>query len=419
MPQIVPCIVCGGETSSLAKLPPLPTASNRWASSKAEAREAPRGILDLVSCGSCGHVFNRAFEPRLVPYDEGYDTALHFSAHYRSYAAATVARLTRSHHLYGRRIVEIGCGDGEFLDLLCAEWGNDGCGYDPGRPGMPRQARGAGFVEIVGREAAAADIAGADFVCCRQVLEHIPEPMALLGRVRQALRPGAAVFFEVPNGLFTFAGLGVWDLIYEHVSYFTPRSLRYAFAQAGFVPLRTRSAFGGQYLWIEATARRRWVAAPPQRSPASSRPEIPPSFAEHLATVIEEWGAHVASLLRGGARIVVWGAGSKGATFLNLLAPRIGHGIEWVVDISPRKQGRFVPGTGQRIVSPAELQIRKPDCVLVMNPEYAPEVAERLSALELDSRLILVSGARPPKTPRSRRAAARARRPASAEARDG
>ena len=117
MPESVPCLVCGGATASLAKLPPLPTASNRLAASEAEAREAPRGILDLVSCGSCGHVFNRAFEPRLVPYDEGYDTALHFSAHYRSYAAATAARLRRNYHLYGRRIVEIGCGDGEFLDL--------------------------------------------------------------------------------------------------------------------------------------------------------------------------------------------------------------------------------------------------------------------------------------------------------------
>src|SRR3546814_20094622 len=63
--------------------------------------------------------------------------------------------------------------------------------------------------------------------------------------------PGVA-FFEVPNALFVFDRLSVWDIIYEHVSYFTPASLSRAFAFAGYAVRHLEEAFGGTILWIEA-----------------------------------------------------------------------------------------------------------------------------------------------------------------------
>ena len=83
---------------------------------------------------------------------------------------------------------------------------------------------GRGSVEIIGRNFTAEDARGADFVCCRHVLEHLPDPMALLGQLRESLdfRDDTVVFFEVPNGLFTLDRLGIWDIIHEHVSYFMP-----------------------------------------------------------------------------------------------------------------------------------------------------------------------------------------------------
>ena len=71
-------------------------------------------------------------------------------------------------------------------------------------------------------------------------------------------------------------------------------------------------------------------------------------------------------------RIVVWGAGSKGATFLNLTD--IDKAIEFVVDINPRKQGHFIAGTAQTIVAPDYLVKYKPDTVVIMNPNYLSEI---------------------------------------------
>ena len=71
----------------------------------------------------------------------------------------------------------------------------------------------------------------------------------------------------------------------------------------------------------------------------------------------------------------MWGAGAKGVTFLNVLAIQPEF-IPYVVDINPRKQGMYVPGTGQQIVHPERLRAYAPDVIFVMNPNYREEISE-------------------------------------------
>ena len=76
----------------------------------------------------------------------------------------------------------------------------------------------------------------------------------MVDTVRRSLEknPRAAVYFEVPNVLFTLRQNGVWDIIYEHRSYFGPQSLHRLFTSAGFHVRDVRESFGGQYLSLEA-----------------------------------------------------------------------------------------------------------------------------------------------------------------------
>ena len=76
-----------------------------------------------------------------------------------------------------------------------------------------------------------------------------------------------------------------------------------------------------------------------------------------------------------GKKAVVWGSGSKGVAFLtalNLHTPDCE--IEYVVDINPFREGKYMAGTGQEIVSPAFLKRYKPDLAIAMNPIYQPEI---------------------------------------------
>jgi ABC-type Fe3+-hydroxamate transport system substrate-binding protein len=90
-------------------------------------------------------------------------------------------------------------------------------------------------------------------------------------------------------------------------------------------------------------------------------------------------------LKENGQRVVVWGAGSKGVTFLNTFNA---SGIEYAVDLNSSLQDRYVPGTGQLIVSPEFLKRYRPHVVFVMNPIYHSEIEKHARRLGLGAEFI-------------------------------
>jgi FlaA1/EpsC-like NDP-sugar epimerase len=87
-------------------------------------------------------------------------------------------------------------------------------------------------------------------------------------------------------------------------------------------------------------------------------------------------------------RTVIWGAGSKGITFLNTL--HLSHEkLEYVVDVNPRKHGRFITGTGQQIIPPVFLQQYNPQAVILMNPIYQEEIRRTMQRLNLSAETLL------------------------------
>jgi hypothetical protein len=81
---------------------------------------------------------------------------------------------------------------------------------------------------------------------------------------------------------------------------------------------------------------------------------------------------------------VVWGAGAKGVTLLNALT--LGRDVvAAVVDVNPRRQGRYVPGTGQLIIAPADLRRYHVSRVLVMNSNYVDEIRAMTRTLVPDA----------------------------------
>jgi SAM-dependent methyltransferase len=349
------------------------------------ALRAPKGDVRLGFCGDCGHVFNLVFDPALIEYTQDYENSLHFSPRFQSYAEWLAARLVDRHDLHNRDIIEIGCGKGDFLKLLCELGGNRGVGFDPSY--VPEQGVGEAAERItVIQDLYSERYASykADFICCRHVLEHVQSPGDFLTTVRRAIgdRSGTPVFFEVPNGLFTLRDLGIWDLIYEHCSYFSPSSLSRLFAACGFDVCDVAETYEGQFLCIEAVPGEGLVNSRPnpRDDPAGVARDVA-SFADRYRGKIRNWHRHLGRMARGGQRAVVWGAGSKGVTFLNLLETQ--GQIAYAVDINPRKQGMYVAGTGQQIVPPEFLREYQPDVVIVMNPVYEDEIRRFTGGLGL------------------------------------
>jgi hypothetical protein len=84
---------------------------------------------------------------------------------------------------------------------------------------------------------------------------------------------------------------------------------------------------------------------------------------------------------------VLWGAGSKGVSFVNVLAAT--EEIGYLVDLNPHKDGRFVPGTGHQVRAPAFLADYRPDAVIVMNPLYTDEIGRDLGAMGLSPEILV------------------------------
>jgi hypothetical protein len=197
------------------------------------------------------------------------------------------------------------------------------------------------------------------------------------------------VFFEVPNAKFTFGDMGIWDLIYEHCSYFSTASLKYLFASCGFGVHNCSEVFDGQFLSIEGTAKN---CLPNFRTRLSENTEEThaciSTFARRYEKAVKKWRHRLANTLGGDSKIAIWGAGSKGVTFLNVL--KTNNQIKYAVDINIYKQGKYIPGTGQKVIPPERLKQYRPDAVIVMNPIYRSEIRQNLERLGLKTALFNV-----------------------------
>jgi SAM-dependent methyltransferase len=337
-------------------------------------------------CRRCGHIFNRAFNPGFMEYTQDYENSLHFSPRFQSYADRLARRLVEQYDLHDKDIVEIGSGQGDFLVMLCELGGNRGVGFDP--TCVDEGAKNGRPVSFV-RDYYSEKYAGypADFICSRHVLEHIPQPAEFLNLVRRVVgqRQHIVLFFEVPNVLYTVRQLGIWDIIYEHCSYFSPYSLAVAFEQSGFHVMETNETFGGQFLTAEGQATGD-APIPPDAEQVEQLAKEVALFTRNYQDKVSFWQERLAQIARQGQRAVVWGAGSKGVTFMNTLKSQ--DVIEYAVDINPRKKGMFISGSGQEIVPPEFLQTYRPDFVILMNTNYEKEIGGQLEALGLATEIL-------------------------------
>jgi hypothetical protein len=385
----VACRVCGGNAvAPFLDIEGAPVFCNQLCQSREEALAAPSARIRLGHCADCDHIFNLDFEPDRLAYSPEYENSLHFSGRFQSYADALADALVERYGLREKTIIEIGCGRGDFLASLCARGTNRGYGFDPGFPGESGREDPERQITIY-REPYAARHGRfpADLICCRHALEHVDEPMPFLAMLRNAIGDAreTAIFFEVPNALYTLRDGGIWDLIYEHCGYFSPMSLGRAFEAAGFDVLDIEESFAGQFLTLHARVGEGAHPASPWNGLGRAADHLA-TFASVYRDKVAQWRRRLDEIARADRTVVVWGAGSKGTTFLNTVDGA--RSIEHVVDINPRKHGKFVAGTGQEIVPPERLTGLRPAVVIVMNPIYRDEIGATVAGLGLEAELL-------------------------------
>ena len=373
----------------------VPASCNRLWVSREDAINCPKGDIKLEFCPSCTFISNMAIEPEKNQYDSGYDNSLFYSAHFQEFAKRLASNLVERYGLYGKNILEIGGGKVDFLTIFVGLGNNCGFRFNPFLSTVKDKNQNKNSSEglVSGSIPFLEEGKKIDFVFSYHEFEHMNDPKKFLKDLRTMLGQSASVrvFFSVPNALKAFDEGDYSDIIYEHVSYFTNSSLYFIFSSCGFDISTVEETEGEIFdsVYVDATlSQEKLLELRPNPGPAINEVENRVrSFAAKTVENIRSISLQLTELLEKGNRIVVWGAGARGVTFLNIFKDQR---IEFAVDINPHKQGMYVPGTGQKIVSPEFLLEYRPDFILLANPAYSKEIKCLLDELNVNAKFISI-----------------------------
>jgi hypothetical protein len=390
------CPVCGSsKLKTFYEIEDVPASCNILWDTKYAAVNCPKGDLRLAFCPRCTFIVNSAIEPEKNQYGRLYDNSLFYSPHFQNFAKGMATDLIQRYNLHNKTVVEVGGGKVDFLSFFCEYGNNQGLRLSPTKlekefecqnknkfngTAQPSRNRSDEHFEV-------------DFVFSYHELEHLNNPASFLNALRQMLvhSPNVSIFFAVPNAKKSFEEGDYTDIMYEHVSYFTVPSLCFLFSQCGFDVTEVTESKNAIFdsIYITATREKQIKSIYKLNSQLSpNRIEfITFSFGSKSKRILENLMQRVKGLLNKGKRVILWGAGSRGVTILNIIKD---SRIEYAVDINPRKQGKYMPGTGQSIVAPNFLVDYKPDYVIIANPAYENEIRQTIGNLRIEPEFILI-----------------------------
>ena len=192
------CDACaGGPLVPFADLGDIPVLCGvHWADADAAVGSSV-GRMILAYCPRCAYVRNVAFDPAVMVYDTTMDTNLHHSPAFQAFSAELVKHLAQRYQLGDKRVLDVGCGQGEFLRELCHTAGCSGVGYDAMYAG-PVGADPSGAEFHSGYAPRGTGLPEYDMVTSRHWFEHIDDPYDFLVDLRE--RAGDPSGIRLPGG---------------------------------------------------------------------------------------------------------------------------------------------------------------------------------------------------------------------------
>ena len=218
----------------IISLPVIPNSPINVADSTKE------GLFQLKTFGSFNFIQNVAFNPLLIEYDENYQNDQSNSELFKTHMIDVYSNL-KSNFPKGSKLVEVGCGKGAFLKIVREDGYFDYSGFDTAYEG--------GDEKIHSRYLAEKDNVDADVVVLRHTLEHIQSPHLFLKFLKGVFSEDASIFIEVPQFAWIEKNKVLIDFTYEHVNYFSTKSLCSLFSNV----LSFGDFFGGQYQFCLAS----------------------------------------------------------------------------------------------------------------------------------------------------------------------
>ena len=352
--------------------------------------DEPRYPLDLVLCPSCSLVQITA----TVPPEELFSDYAYFSSFSDGmlrHAHQIAGEMIRSRKLDSTSLVmEIASNDGYLLQYY-QQADVPVLGVEPAAniAEVARRTRNIPtLTHFFGRELAerlAQRCQRADVIHANNVLAHVADLNGFVAGLHTVLKDDGVAVIEVPY-IKDLIDHAEFDTIYhEHLCYFSLTALTKLFNRHGLyvVDVERIGIHGGSLRVFVGRARSASVRVARLLEDEASWGVAQPAFYQHFGKKVESLRGELVGLLKKlkseGSSIAVYGASAKGSTLLNYFG--IGtETLDFVVDRSTVKQGRYTPGTHLKIHSPDKLVEAKPDYVLLLSWNFADEILAQQAA---------------------------------------
>lgn len=312
---------------------------------------------DIAYCPTCNYAWNMVYEPKNVVYaSDSIIEAGHFSPRYMTYQKESSEYLCNSITGSIDLAIEIGAGAGIFLSMVKA---SRKVAFEPSDESKLIDPS----IEVVNDYFSAGKIdSHVNAVILRQVLEHIALPQEFLKSVMAACdrdsKQDFYIYLEVPNAEFTFNKGRFYDFYYEHCNHFSLQSLFNIANNLGLHMAGVRSEMDGELICV---LLKRGKATDKSASLIGARID---QTEQRLHQVLDAYK---------GEKILAWGACGNGTVALNKLGVTIDT-IPFVIDSDIHKQGKYIPGTNQKIISPHEASQYQPNLIIIFSQLHKTEI---------------------------------------------
>ena len=350
------CIACGAPLWET----PLLTLDNMPASAQhmpdAQGVKEDRGLtLDLCQCMGCGLV---QFDCEPVDYYRDVIRAGGFSKTMVELRRYQYKHLIDSYHLEGKKFIEVGCGQGEFLKVL-SEFPVEVHGIEHDHH-LVELARAQGLDVTEGfTETEDTRFAGGlyDVFLSFNFLEHQPDPSTMLQAIYRNLEDDAMGLITVPSFEYIMDHNSYYELIRDHLAYYTFETL---------TPLLERNGFQVEECEV---INRDTLSVIVRKRPQMDTENL----LECYVNLKREMETYMKYLDAWDKKVAIWGASHQGFTLA--ATTKLGEKARYIIDSAPFKHGKFAPSSHLPIVPPDYFTDHPVDAIVITAPGYTDEIA--------------------------------------------
>lgn len=349
------CIVCGNslKNQSILVCKNMPSSAQDLLDATQLNNES--GIdLNLCQCSKCGLV---QFDCEPVHYYKDVIRAGGYSTTMVELRKAEYTHLIEKYKLFGKKFIEIGCGQGEFLQIL-SEFPVKTFGIENKIELVDKaKSKGLNVTQNFALDDSVVIYGGPfDVFLSFNFLEHQPFPNKMISCIYNNLVDGGYGLITVPSFEYILEHKSYYELLRDHIAYYTENTLRFLFEKNGFNVLEM------------SRINRDTIEVIVQKRPQTDISGLLNNF----SCLKQEMHNYLTDIIDKKEKIAVWGASHQGFTTISTL--EIGKYISYIIDSAPFKQGKYSPASHLKIVSPDYFFGDPVQNILIIAPGYTDEI---------------------------------------------